>query len=351
MRRPYLTDTVSLPAPAVEVEIYRAENEGWILEVVDEHANSTVWDDLFPADQAALDEAMRTIDAQGIDAVIGAPPGQDKRNRTMHGLSDAELCELDDFLADKSIESTSMDLAMLDGYLAAIVIGPGLIPPSAWLPWVWDQVDGQAEPVFDKNSQANRVLSLLMRHYNAVVDAFNTDPSGFEPMFMRGADYGAAEWSNGFLCGFQFDQRAWSLLAVGQPTWFAPFMRLGTEDGIAITDKQGDAARWIDAIVPSLVKMAAYWKSRRAMPGHAPMPAIPAIPIVRATPKVGRNDPCPCGSGKKVKKCCGGTLIAPSTLHEEGAACLKSSVKGVAPSRRATTPINCGSIDVGYRVL
>ncbi|NLF31270.1 MAG: preprotein translocase subunit SecA [Planctomycetes bacterium] len=27
--------------------------------------------------------------------------------------------------------------------------------------------------------------------------------------------------------------------------------------------------------------------------------------IVRATPKVGRNDPCPCGSGKKYKRCCG----------------------------------------------
>ncbi len=28
-------------------------------------------------------------------------------------------------------------------------------------------------------------------------------------------------------------------------------------------------------------------------------------PIVHATPKVGRNEPCPCGSGKKYKKCCG----------------------------------------------
>ncbi len=28
-------------------------------------------------------------------------------------------------------------------------------------------------------------------------------------------------------------------------------------------------------------------------------------PVVRAVPKVGRNDPCPCGSGKKYKKCCG----------------------------------------------
>ena len=28
-------------------------------------------------------------------------------------------------------------------------------------------------------------------------------------------------------------------------------------------------------------------------------------PIVNATPKIGRNDPCPCGSGKKYKNCCG----------------------------------------------
>jgi yecA family protein len=30
----------------------------------------------------------------------------------------------------------------------------------------------------------------------------------------------------------------------------------------------------------------------------------PATPYVRETPKIGRNDPCPCGSGKKYKKCC-----------------------------------------------
>jgi SEC-C motif-containing protein len=30
-----------------------------------------------------------------------------------------------------------------------------------------------------------------------------------------------------------------------------------------------------------------------------------AAPVARATPKIGRNDPCPCGSGKKHKKCCG----------------------------------------------
>ncbi len=32
---------------------------------------------------------------------------------------------------------------------------------------------------------------------------------------------------------------------------------------------------------------------------------LPPRPVVRQTPKAGRNDPCPCGSGKKFKKCCG----------------------------------------------
>lgn len=31
----------------------------------------------------------------------------------------------------------------------------------------------------------------------------------------------------------------------------------------------------------------------------------PSQTVVRVSPKVGRNDPCPCGSGKKYKKCCG----------------------------------------------
>ena len=38
--------------------------------------------------------------------------------------------------------------------------------------------------------------------------------------------------------------------------------------------------------------------------------AVKVKPIVREAPKVGRNDPCPCGSGKKYKKCCGANAAA-----------------------------------------
>jgi hypothetical protein len=49
------------------------------------------------------------------------------------------------------------------------------------------------------------------------------------------------------------------------------------------------------------------WK-QWVCPPDRPLDAAPKetrVPILRDQPKVGRNDPCPCGSGKKYKKCCG----------------------------------------------
>ncbi len=59
----------------VEILIYADGDGGWILEVVDEHNNSTVWDKPFASDQLALDEALRTIREDGIDSLIGPPSG------------------------------------------------------------------------------------------------------------------------------------------------------------------------------------------------------------------------------------------------------------------------------------
>ena len=56
---------------SVKVDIYRGDTGGWILEVIDEFGNSTVWDDEFDTDAAALDEAKATIRDEGIDSLIG----------------------------------------------------------------------------------------------------------------------------------------------------------------------------------------------------------------------------------------------------------------------------------------
>ncbi|MBR9880964.1 MAG: hypothetical protein GYB17_15870 [Gammaproteobacteria bacterium] len=55
----------------VQVEIYRGEEKGWILEVVDEEGSSTVWNELFATDADALEELNTTIREEGIDVLRG----------------------------------------------------------------------------------------------------------------------------------------------------------------------------------------------------------------------------------------------------------------------------------------
>jgi uncharacterized protein len=53
-----------------------------------------------------------------------------------------------------------------------------------------------------------------------------------------------------------------------------------------------------NTIAPNVRNIYTYWLERRADTPPQEQP------IMGSEPKVGRNDPCPCGSGKKYKKCC-----------------------------------------------
>lgn len=68
-----LSQKISVGGKTVEVQIYRGGGSGWHLEVVDEFGNSTVWDDQFPSDAEAFDEARSTIKDEGIESLIGLP--------------------------------------------------------------------------------------------------------------------------------------------------------------------------------------------------------------------------------------------------------------------------------------
>lgn len=98
-------------------------------------------------------------------------------------MSDLEIEELDDFLAGEVREETSMDVSSLEGFLVAVVMGPRLVLPSEWLPWIWDMQEGESEAEFANKEQANRIISLIMRYYNGVNRTFEIDPVSFEPIF------------------------------------------------------------------------------------------------------------------------------------------------------------------------
>lgn len=61
----------------------------------------------------------------------------------------------------------------------------------------------------------------------------------------------------------------------------------------------------IGSRMPALRAGAVHERQTAGLQPHRLRPDSPAVQL-RAGPKVGRNDPCPCGSGKKYKKCCAG---------------------------------------------
>lgn len=228
----------------------------------------------------------------------------------LNRITDADLERLDAFLASEDAPEPSMDVATLEGWLTALVIGPRPVMPSAWLPWVWDFDNGREDVIFADSERANEMLGLIMGLSNRIADVFQRDPESFEPVFYRQAVWGASEWCEGFLKATQtFDAEAWTAFWVqdalkdagdsDRVSLATPFLRLGEEAGLEITQQEGDAQRWVEAIVPSLAAIQNFWAQRRKTPD------IDQAPLRRASPKVGRNDLCPCGSGKKFKKCCG----------------------------------------------
>jgi len=233
-------------------------------------------------------------------------------------LTDTDLDRLAAFLASEASPAGTMNLAQLEGFLTAIVIGPSVVPPSAWLPWLWDAENGEDAPTFESMAQAQDVLGLVIGFVNRIAEAFLHDAAAFRPLFQRDSRCTAEDWCAGFLQATQtFDAEDWARLwaanAVQHPPgadhagWVTPFIRLGDDDGRAVTQRLGDAQRWVDALVPTLAALHGHWLAER----RPAMASASRGPQRREAPKVGRNDPCPCGSGQKFKKCCG---IAP-TLH------------------------------------
>ncbi|MFC6634691.1 hypothetical protein [Microbulbifer taiwanensis] len=56
---------------SVHIDIYEDGEGGWLLEIVDENNNSTVWEDSFDTEQEALEEALDALREEGIGTFVG----------------------------------------------------------------------------------------------------------------------------------------------------------------------------------------------------------------------------------------------------------------------------------------
>lgn len=317
-----LEQTYSVDGRSVHIQIYRSSDSQWFLEVVDEGGTSTVWDDPFETDNEALEEAFMSIESEGIGSFItkaaepellkGLPqnfqPTAQEMQDMVAPLSDQELEELDQFLLYGVENDEGMTLDTLDGYLHAIAIGPQTIMPSQWLPKVWGE-DSAMMPPMNNIDQLNHIIGMVMRHYNSIIHGFEHKPPFVAP-YWNTCKYDISEfedaeaWAYGFTIGVQLNVTAWKPLLDSQQgqQWYRPIGLLGEDEFSAeqdeLTKTLEQREQLAQQIEGSLVNIHAFWRPLREAIYEREMSQ-------RLRTKVGRNEPCPCGSGKKFKKCCG----------------------------------------------
>ena len=192
-------------------------------------------------------------------------------------LTDAELDELEAFLASDAVPQDCMDLEMLDGYLCAIVSGPEVVQPSEWLPGVWSEGGRAATPAYTSSDQAQRVMGLILRHVVGLQRTLEESPTRFKPLLYltderAKSDKGPEEataWSEGYMAGVKHREEAWQPLydARDARDWIFPI------EALAYGDQDPEFAEWIDdkekrgALVDELplaaVLIYRYWHDRR----------------------------------------------------------------------------------------
>lgn len=227
-------------------------------------------------------------------------------------LEEDELDWLNDFLLDRIEENADamdkdegiLDVSELDGLLTAVVSGPATVPPSLWMPQIW----GDFEPAWEDEQDIRDVMTLLMRHMNSIAVMLMEQPDEFEPLFLERVFEGKTytivdEWCEGYMRGVTLAAEQWALDTHEMQDLLAPIVAFQGRRASETHDQNTEEEiRSLQGAIPESVrKIHSRWLSKRA-DLRAPTPVGPRT--TRHPAKVGRNDPCPCGSGKKYKKCC-----------------------------------------------
>jgi len=262
------------------------------------------------------------------------PPERTLR-RAPRQSSEAEIEALED-LCDRVVGfGADVTIEWLDGFLTALLASRRVIPPSEWLPAMF----GDAfERAFADPADVEQAMAALMGRWNVIASQLDVESLLDAPDEMRLVplmwSYDDAARAEVVEAGHMSAEEAADMLQTGA-LWaegfsdaivaFAedwPEPDVDTEEGrwyddcllrvMALMLPQADLAEHLAEYYPgetierdqlvddacfAVQDLRLYWLD------HAPKPETRHV-----GPKPGRNDPCPCGSGKKYKKCHGAAV-------------------------------------------
>ena len=218
------------------------------------------------------------------------------------------------YLNSPGTPKTAMSPIELDGYLTGIIVTPQSAPilPRTWIALLW----GIYEPVFEDDAQIKAALGAAIKHHNALVAEIDRslirleadEIVDYRPLFQPDGQKPTHDivrtWVRGFAKAMALAPKTWSALVEDERTniIIQPFVGFFNLDGREPDDIPANIDDLLDEDAASIPRMIlvlrklAQIRQEKSDPAQRPRQK-----------KIGRNDACPCGSGKKFKHCCGRT--------------------------------------------
>lgn len=225
-------------------------------------------------------------------------------------LSEEECDRLDDFLG-RVVDGLVPNVEAFDGFITALAVCPELVMPSEFLPLLQQGEKEDGDLVFSDLEEAQDFTDLVMRHWNDVNATFGRDEVHM-PILIENDDGVATgnDWARGFHCATRLRLEVWSDILAddersgGMVAILALLHEHDPDPGMRpyddpVTPEQREAL--IAGVIDGPLSLYRAFAPERRRAGGAMRPA-------RST-KIRPNAPCPCGSGKKHKKCCGNVTM------------------------------------------
>ncbi|WP_444901760.1 UPF0149 family protein [Microbulbifer sp. SSSA007] len=215
-------------------------------------------------------------------------------------ISEADLEFIEDVLLKYGNDDSVLDICELDGFLTALVSGPEMIPPSRWFSALWGGPGN--EPEWESEEEMQRFMALLFQLMNSNAMVLTDAPEEFQALFNIAEKDGEAsftfpgEWCFGYMQGVDLGQ--WPSLPAELDAQLQAIALHAREEHFDYLGglTKAEYQQTVTQIEPAARALHHHWLQQRG--------PEPATAPHRADPKTGRNNPCPCGSGKKFKRCC-----------------------------------------------
>lgn len=202
--------------------------------------------------------------------------------------------DMTDFMASKDrVEGALAHMSYANGLMTAVIVSPDTVSPSEWLPLIVD-----LEGTDDSIEEAQLGVNLMLFQYNKILKSLTSKKENFEPFFWKDEHEQtiAQDWAQGFVDGMRLKMDGWSPIFKDEKKRMAIIPMLVLADPERYQRERAQTEPPFDEFMDEL---------RQMIPGAVQfLDDDRQNQLVRTSAKVGRNAPCPCGSGKKYKKCC-----------------------------------------------